>query len=368
MSEYILKNGKKLKTGITTGTCATACATAAFKMIMKKDHIKSISIKLPSGETKNIDIYKSELYENRAICVVKKYSGDDPDITDKILICVEVTLTGTADINIDGGIGVGRVTQKGLDQDVGKAAINSVPRRMISENIEAIMTEYNYKKGVNVIVSVPNGEEIARKTFNSQLGIINGISIIGTTGIVEPMSEKALVDSLKVEMKVIKEKGYKNIIAYPGNYAKKFINENNSIKKLNISVNKENHIKFSNFLGEVLEFALELEFEEILIVGHIGKMVKVAGGMMNTHSNNGDFRMEMIACYAALYGASSKIVSNILSSVTTEHALEILEQEKIQEKVIKKIQEKAIFYINKKVDNKIKSNLIIYSNTKGILS
>lgn len=361
MKEYVVKNGKKLRCGFTTGTCATAAAVAASLMIFTGKVVENVSVTLPRGEILKINIENPYFDVQGASCCVKKYSGDDPDVTDGILICANVKLDDTGKINIDGGKGVGRVTQKGLDCSVGEAAINSVPRKMIAENLQSICHQYKYNGGITVVISVPEGEEMAKKTFNPHLGIIGGISIIGTTGIVEPMSEKALIDSLKVEMNVIKEKGYDMLLAFPGNYAEKFID-----KKLGIR--GENSLKFSNYLGEVLDYAAELGFKEILIVGHIGKMVKVAGGMMNTHSHNGDFRMEVISCYASLYGASSHTVEEILSCVTTEQALTILERENIQNKVIKKISDRAEFYINKRVENKIKTKLIIYSNDKGILN
>lgn len=361
MKEYIVKNGKKLRCGITTGTCATAAATAAVHMLLSNDVVNNVSVKLPGGEILLIDILEPYISIKQASCCVKKDGGDDPDVTDGILIYAHVSLDNTGTISIDGGQGVGRVTQRGLDCPVGHAAINSVPLRMITENVQKVCYENDYHGGVNIVISVPEGEEIAKRTFNQHLGIIGGISIIGTTGIVEPMSEKALIDSLKVEMRVIKEKGYKDILAFPGNYAKSFIDKT-------LGIRGDNSLKFSNYLGEVLDYALELEFNEILIVGHIGKMVKVAGGMMNTHSQNGDCRMEILACYAALFGADKEIIKEILASVTTEQAIEILIREKIEKKVIEKISERAKFYINKRVDNKIKTKLIIYSNEQGILN
>lgn len=361
MNEYIIKNGKKLKSGYTTGTCATAAAKAATLMIFSGEEVNKISVNLPSGEKMSIDIIDSSFTCQGASCSVKKYSGDDPDATDGILICAHVKLHDKNGIHIEGGHGVGRVTQKGLDCPVGGPAINSVPLKMIEGNVREIFKQYKYEGGINVLITVPEGEEIAKKTFNPHIGIVGGISILGTTGIVEPMSEKALTDSLKVEMNVIKEKGYKSLLAFPGNYARSFIDKE-------LSIRGENSIKFSNYLGEVLDFAVEMEFEEILIVGHIGKMVKVAGGMMNTHSHNGDFRMEVFGCYAGWYGANSEIIKEILSCVTTEEAINILEREKIDNLVINKISEKALFYINKRVNNKLKTKLIIYSNDKGILN
>ncbi len=361
MKDFVIKNGKKLRCGFTTGTCATAAAAAASMMIFTGNIVENVAVTLPKGQILFIDIENPSFSVQGTRCYVRKDSGDDPDITDGILVCADVKLDDTGKINIVGGKGVGRITQKGLDQPVGEAAINSVPRKMITENLERICRQYKYYGGITVVISVPEGEIAAKKTFNPHLGIIGGISIIGTTGIVEPMSEKALIDSLKVEMNVIKEKGYEKLIAFPGNYAEKFIGEQ-------LEIRSDNRLKFSNYLGDVLDYATELNFREILIVGHIGKMVKVAGGMMNTHSHNGDFRMEMLSCYAALYGANSDTIDEILSCVTTEQALSILERESIHYKVIRKISEKAEYYINKRLDNKIRSKLIIYSNNYGILN
>lgn len=360
MNEYIVKNGKKLKCGFTTGTCAAAAATAAVQMLLTGEIVDRVSVKLPKGIFLDIDISDQKIGAMEAGCCVKKESGDDPDVTDGILIYACVKLNNTGEISIEGGKGVGRVTQKGLDCPVGGPAINSVPRKMITENVSAVLNEFEYKGGADILIEVPEGEERAKKTFNPHIGIVGGISIIGTTGIVEPMSEKALVDSLKVEMNVIKAKGYTSLLAFPGNYAERFIDRELGIKG-------ENSLKFSNYLGEVLDYAVELEFEEVFIVGHIGKMVKAAGGMMNTHSHTGDFRMEVFGCYAGLYGAGSSVVGEILSCVATEQVLEILKRENIFKEVIAKIGERALFYINKRVDNKLKTSLIIYSNEHSII-
>jgi cobalt-precorrin-5B (C1)-methyltransferase len=361
MERFIVKNGKKLRCGITTGTCAAAAATAAALMIFTGKTVENVSVTLPRGEILCIDIKEPSFNVHGVRCCVQKDSGDDPDSTDGILIYADVNLDDSDEIHIDGGKGVGRVTQKGLDCPVGGPAINSVPRKMIRDNVRKICGEYGYKGGVNIVISVPEGEEVAKKTFNPHLGIVGGISIIGTTGIVEPMSEKALIDSLKVEMQVIKERGFNSLLAFPGNYAVNFIDST-------LGIRGENSLKFSNYLGEVLDFAVELDYKEILIVGHIGKMVKVAGGMMNTHSHTGDFRMEVLSCYAGLYGGGSELIAEILSSVTTEQALDLLKGEGLLKKVVNKISERALFYINKRVDNKIKTNLIIYSNNHGILN
>lgn len=361
MEKYMVVNGKKLRCGFTTGTCATAAATAGALMIFTGETVDKVSVRLPRGEILIIDIKTPVFSVHGVRCCVKKDSGDDPDSTDGILIYADVSLDDSGKINIIGGKGVGKVTQKGLDCSVGEPAINSVPRKMITENVQRICSQYGYSGGVNIVISVPEGEEVAKKTFNPQLGIVGGISIIGTTGIVEPMSEKALIDSLKIEMQVIRERGYNTLLAFPGNYAENFIDKTLGIKG-------ENSLKFSNYLGEVLDYALELDYKEILIVGHIGKLVKVAGGMMNTHSNTGDFRMEMLGCYAGLYGAGSNVISQILSSVTTEQAIDILKKEKLDKKVIKKIYERALYYINRRAGDRINIKLIMYSNKHGLLN
>lgn len=361
MSNYVTKNGKKLRCGFTTGTCAAAAATASAIMLFSGEIINKVYVKLPAGKMLLIDIRDQKFDIEGVSCCVKKDSGDDPDVTNGILVYAKVRLTSSGRIHVEGGEGVGIVTQKGLDCPVGGAAINSVPRKMIAENVQKICDDYKYSGGMSVTISVPGGKKLAKKTFNPQLGIEGGISIIGTTGIVEPMSEKALIDSLKVEMEVIKEKGYTSLLAFPGNYGESFIDRT-------LGIRGENSLKFSNYLGDVLDFAVELGFKEILIVGHIGKMIKVAGGMMNTHSHNGDFRMEVFACYAALYGAKRETIKDILSCVTSEQVLDILEREEIEKQVIDKISERAEYYINKRVENKLKTKLIIYSNNKGILN
>lgn len=361
MKECVVKDVKKYSCGFTTGTCAAAAATAAAIMLFSGKIVYKVYVKLPTGEMLLADIMDQKFDVEGVSCCVKKDSEDDPGVTGEVLIYAKVRLNPSNEICIEGGNGVGIVTQKGMTCPVGSAAINSVPREMISENIKKICDDYKYSGGVNIVISVPGGEELAKKAIITRLGVTGGISITGTTGVVEPVNEKTFIDSLHVEMEVIREKGYTSLLAVPGIHAQSFID-----KALGIS--GENSLKFCNYLGEILDFALELDFNEILIACHIGKIVKVAGGMMNTHSRNGDFRMEVFACYAALYGACRETVEEILSCITSEQVLEILEREDIEKLVINKISEKAEYYINKRVENKIRTKLIIYSNNKGILN
>ncbi|HAQ39414.1 MAG TPA: cobalamin biosynthesis protein CbiD [Clostridiales bacterium] len=360
MKECAVRNVKKISCGFTTGTCAAAAATAAAIMLFSGKIVYKVYVKLPTGEMLLVDIGDQKFDVEGVSCCVKKGS-DDSDLTDSVLIYAKIRLNPSNGICIEGGTGVGIVTQNGMNCPVGSAAINSVPRKMIAENIKRICDDYKYSGGVNIVISVPGGEELAEKTFITRLGVTGGILITGITGVVEPVSEKAFIESLRVEMEVIREKGYTILLAFPGNHAQSFIDRS-------LGIVGENCIKFGNYLGEILDFAMELDFNEILIACHIGKIVKVAGGMMNTHYRNGDFRMEVFACYAALYGAGRKTVEEILGSITSEQVLDILESENIEKSVIDKIREKAEYYINKRVENKIRTKLIIYSNNKGILN
>lgn len=380
MKKYIEKDGKQLRCGYTTGTCATGGAAAALRMLLVEEAIEEVKVTLPGGGIVMLPIAEMKREEGCVTCAIQKDGGDDPDVTHGMLIYTKVSLVEKDSplveirkintkvkieelepeeikhlwIEIDGGVGIGRVTQKGLDQPVGHAAINSTPRRMIQEHVERIAQQYGYSGGIKVEIFAPEGEEVAKRTFNSQLGIVGGISILGTTGIVEPMSEKALVDSIKVEMNVVRAKGYTTLLAFPGNYASKFIQET-----LNIA--GENEVKFSNYIGEILDYSKKLGFEELVIVSHIGKLVKVAVGMMNTHSHTGDARLEVLACYAAVHGVGQEKIQQILKCMTTDAALELLEEEGVSEQVCQSILERVLYYIRRKIGTEIKLHLIMYA-------
>ena len=290
-NERYAENG--LRHGYTTGTCATAATTAALMTLMKEE-VALVSVDTPAGIRLSIEVEDTRLDKNSAFCSVRKFSGDDPDITDGIEVCstvsyIEDTSFEGVEVDIDGGIGVGRVTKKGLDQPIGNAAINSTPRRMIKEHVEEIAKRYGLRGIIKVVISVPEGEEKAKKTFNPKLGIIGGISILGTTGIVTPMSKKALIDTIKVELKVRLESS-DIIVGVPGNYAISYSNANYGIPM-------ELPVEFSNYIGEALDLAVNLRAGSILLIGHIGKFVKVAAGGMNTHSNEADARCEILAAH-----------------------------------------------------------------------
>ncbi|MCC8170157.1 MAG: cobalt-precorrin-5B (C(1))-methyltransferase CbiD, partial [Oscillospiraceae bacterium] len=253
-------------------------------------------------------------------------------------------------ISIDGGEGVGRVTKNGLDQPVGNAAINSVPRKMIKNAVAEIMDRFEYFGGLDVEISVPGGERLAEKTFNPNLGIEGGISILGTSGIVEPMSEKALLDTIYLELKMRRFDGNEYVVITPGNYGERFLKS-----ELDIS----NAVKCSNFIGDAIDFAEELGFSTLLLVGHIGKLVKLGSGIMNTHSRYADGRMETLALCAYLAGCEN--AAELLGCVTTDEAFEKIRDTKTIDILMNRID----YYLRRRT--KMEIGAVMFSDKFGIL-
>ena len=319
MKEFIIRDGKKLRLGYTTGSCAAAAAKAAAWMLLSGSKKESIRLLTPKGMELALAVEDIYLSPDCVRCAIRKDSGDDPDITRDTLIYAEVRKTETVGIVIDGGQGVGRVTKPGLDQPVGAAAINSVPRRMIEENVREVCRLVGYGGGISVTISAPEGEVLAKKTFNPRLGIEGGISILGTSGIVEPMSKQALLDTIHVELRQRRESGADYVLLAPGNYGADYIRDF-------LGLDPKNAVLTSNFIGDSLEFCKELGFRGALLIGHIGKLVKLAGGMWNTHSKFGDCRMEIIAAHSAALGLGSAQTEEILHCTTCDAALRILDE------------------------------------------
>lgn len=359
IDKYIYKEGKKLRYGYTTGSCAAAAAKAATYMLLTRKPIKTISLLTPKGIMLNLDVKEISIGDS-VVCAIEKDSGDDPDVTNKILVYAKLEKTDFKGIFIDGGVGVGRITKKGLQQNIGEAAINKVPKLMIENEVKSIIDETDYKGGVKVEIFIPKGIEIAKKTFNERLGIKGGISILGTTGIVEPMSEAALVDSIKLEMKILKENGHDYILVTPGNYGETF-------SKDVLKLNTDAFVKCSNYIGETLDYAREIGIKGIVLIGHIGKFVKLAGGIMNTHSKYGDCRLEILAAHAALNGGEKSLIESIMTSTTTDEALEHMDKYNLTESVLDNIQRKIDFHLKSRVYNEVKVETVVFSNNKGIL-
>ena len=284
--------------------------------------IKSeITIETPKGIPYTAQLVDIDRKENQVSCAVEKDGGDDPDITTGALIYAKVSYGDIAEqrIEIDGGTGVGRVTRPGLDQPVGNAAINHVPREMIEREVLQVCRMTDYKGGLKVEIYVPEGEKLAERTFNPRLGIVGGISILGTSGIVEPMSSQALLDTIMVELKQKKALGSDYVAVSPGNYGLDFV-------KRAYGFDLDKSVKCSNFIGATIDMAVELGFQRMLLTGHIGKLIKVAGGIMNTHSAEGDCRMELLAAFAVKSMVEADRVREILECATTEEALRIIEE------------------------------------------
>ncbi|MEA4965439.1 MAG: cobalt-precorrin-5B (C(1))-methyltransferase CbiD [Oscillospiraceae bacterium] len=316
MEEKKLSGGRLLRYGYTTGSCAAAAAKAAALLLLTGVAPRSVLLNTPGGPELTLEIEHPCFNGETASCAVRKDGGDDPDQTNGLLIYAAVKKKPSG-VSIDGGEGVGRVTKPGLDQPVGEAAINHVPRQMIETAVREAAGDY--AGGFSVVISVPGGAETAKRTFNPYLGIVGGLSILGTTGIVEPMSEKALVETTRVELRMQRAAGREDLLLTVGNYGDDFARET-------LGLSLEGRVKCSNFIGEALSDAAALGFRSALLVGHLGKLVKLGAGIMNTHSFQGDARMEILTSCALEAGADLPVLRRISACVTTEAALSVLRE------------------------------------------
>lgn len=360
MEQYVVKNKKKLKYGYTTGSCATGAAKACAIMLLTQQEINSVELDTPKGWVLSLSVLDITLTDKGARCAIQKDSGDDPDITNGALIYATVRLAKSG-INIDGGQGVGRVTLKGLACNVGEAAINPKPRAMIKDNLIAIAKEYGYTGGFDVFIEVPEGERLAKKTFNEKLGIVGGISILGTTGIVEPMSMEALKKSIALEINILKNKDVETLLFCPGNYGARFA-EN----QLHLSTN--NMVKVSNFIGDMLEHARQQAIKKVLLVSHIGKGIKLAGRMFNTHSHYGDCRIEIFSSYAIKHDVPYSVLKDIVSSVTTDNVIDCLNKVGKTKEVLRAVANDVEGRLVELTDEQIEIGVILFSNEHGLLS
>ena len=357
-----------MRYGFTTGSCAAAAAKAAAYMLLSGRQKNTITIETPKGIPYTAEILEITRGEKAVQCAVRKDGGDDPDITSGALIYAEVSLTDhtrtqatDTHIHIDGGIGVGRVTKPGLDQPVGNAAINHVPREMIAKEVLEVCDLMDYKGNLQVIISVPEGEAIAKQTFNPRLGIVGGISILGTSGIVEPMSNQALLDTIRVELNQRRAEGFDYIAVAPGNYGLDFM-------KKAYGYDLDKSVKCSNFIGVTIDMAVECGFTRMLLTGHIGKLIKVAGGIMNMHSKEADCRMELLSAFAIHEGAGADVAAKILDCVATEDAVRLLREAGKQQEVMDYAMERIMFYLNKRAGGRMQIDCIMYDNTFGELA
>ena len=357
---YVIKNNKKMRFGYTTGSCAAAAAKGATQMLLSGEKIETVDLMTPKGILLHLQLKDIQISENMVSCAVQKDAGDDPDTTNGIHVYAKAVRTNDGIIRVDGGIGVGRVTKPGLSQKIGEAAINPVPKAMILSEVQHLADQYDYEDGLLIEISVPEGVEIGKKTFNPRLGIMGGISILGTSGIVEPMSEKALIESIHVEMKQRFAEGERYLLVTPGNYGADYLREH-------MTLPFEKNIKCSNYVGETIDMAVDMGVKGILFVSHIGKFVKVAAGIMNTHSHCADGRMEAMAAAAIRSGCDLQCAKDILDSTTTDEALEVLDRNGIMKETMSQIMEKIQFYLDHRSYEQILLGAVVFSNVQGYL-
>lgn len=360
MNETVAKNGRSMRMGYTTGSCAAAAAKAATATLLSGKVYDTVELDTPKGIRLRLDILDFIIEQSCVSCAVKKDAGDDPDTTNGIKIYAKVEKTSCG-IVIGAGEGIGRVTKPGLACKVGDAAINPVPRKMIENNVSEMASKFHYTGGLAVTIFAPDGEETAKSTYNSHLGIIGGISILGTSGIVEPMSEAAIIDTIKVEIDARLAMGTDQLLVTPGNYGQDF-----ALREFGLDL--ETGVKCSNYIGETLDYCVYKKISSLLLIGHAGKLTKLAAGVMNTHSRVADCRAEVFAAHAAMAGADRSQVKEIMECVTTDEMHRLITTWGIAEAVWQSILNKAMSYINHRTGGKYNTEVIIFTNNDGVLA
>lgn len=380
MELYRYHNQKKMRRGLSTGTCAAAAAKAAMEELVRGRFGTKAAVRLPGGENVSLDVEKAP---DGSFFTVKD-GGDDPDVTSGLEIHVRAahivpapseeslsTLHMFHDpedprLYLTGGPGVGMVTSRGLEQGVGMYAINKVPRRMIFASVKEVLdsAEIGNEDCFLLTVSVPGGEAAALKTFNPKLGISNGISILGTSGVVEPMSEQSIVDTIEVEIRQQTANGMKSMIFVPGNMGARYV-ENDVLRRLGglrLPI-----IQISNYVGDALDLAVSYELENLLLAGNIGKFIKLAAGIMNTHSHTADARWEIMVSHAALQGVEVPRLKELRACITTEEMLTKLLDWGYLEPVVRSLLSEIDRHVSARLGEHVRFGLLMYSERYGCL-
>ena len=416
MEEYVIKNQKKLRLGITTGTCSAAAAQAAAMQLLLGAESHAVTLRTPKGMTVSVPVYLLEADADRVSYKVVKDSGDDPDVTNGTDVCVTVAYAkqrvreqtdgreesdgsvgirgskqsgGSVEIDgnmepcirsnhgsqdrtcafisesfpfltLDGGIGIGRVTKEGLEQTVGQAAINRVPRQMIFAAVGDVCEKANVCEPLHITVWMPEGETLAKRTFNPKLGIKGGLSVLGTSGILEPMSEQAIVATIETEIRQLHAVGEEKVLVTPGNYGQAYASE-----YLGLDLAKS--VKSSNFIGDTIDLAISYSMKDFLLVGNIGKLVKLAAGIFNTHSKVADGRGEIFAVHAAMAGAGADVVQEIYNCINTDRMLDVLEREGLRKPVMQSILVAIEKHVAGRVGDTMRFGVIVFSEKYGYL-
>lgn len=358
---YVTAGGKRLRRGYTTGTCAALAAAGAARLLLEGQAPVLLRLITPMGLPVEVEPQVCRMEGQAALCLVEKDGGDDIDATAGLLIGARVEKIPDLEIEIEGGAGVGRVTKPGLDQPVGAAAINHVPREMIRRETERVCAAVGYEGGLKVTVFVPQGEEAAKKTFNPQLGIEGGISILGTSGIVEPMSLTALVDTIALELRQAAALGHRRVILTPGNYGLEFL------KEYGLGGGEVPIVKCSNFIGQALDAAAERGFTQVLLVGHAGKLVKVAGGIMNTHSRWADCRTELFCAYAALAGGGQELCRALMAAPSADGCIALLDEAGLRDAVMAGLLEAIQVHLDRRAAGAFRAGAVLFTNQYGLL-
>ena len=340
---YVTAGGKRLRCGYTTGTCAALAAAAAARLLLTGRAPETVSLRTPKGWVVEVPVEAPRLEAGAACCCVTKDGGDDVDATHGLPVCARVEAAAGEAVLLQGGPGVGRVTRPGLDQPMGEWAINRVPRQMIREAVDAVRRELDEPGGLRVTISVPGGEAAARRTFNPRLGVEGGISILGTSGIVEPMSVQAIVETTALELRQAAAGGARQLVLTPGNYGMEFLARGGVALPAEVPV-----VRCSNFIGEALDGAGAEGFSAVLLVGHIGKLVKLAGGIMNTHSRWADGRALSI-------------------SATADQCLSVLERAGLREPVMDSLLEAVQRHLERRAAEQFSVGAVLFSNQYGLL-
>ena len=405
MEEYVIKNQKKLRLGITTGTCSAAAAQAAAMQLLLGVESHAVTLRTPKGMTVSVPVYLLESDSRKASYKVVKDSGDDPDVTNGTDVCVTVEFAkqrvrewtdgsvepdGSAEpegsvepcirssnhgsqdrscaftsesfpyLTLDGGIGIGRVTKEGLEQAVGQAAINCVPRQMIFDAVADVCEKANVCEPLHITVWMPEGETLAKRTFNPKLGIEGGLSVLGTSGILEPMSEQAIVATIETEIRQLHAVGEEKVLVTPGNYGQAYASE-----YLGLDLAKS--VKSSNYIGDTIDLAISYGMKDFLLVGNIGKLVKLAAGIFNTHSKVADGRGEIFAVHAAMAGADSNVVQEIYNCINTDRMLDVVEREGLREAVMQSILAAIEKHVDGRIGDTMRFGVIVFSEKYGYL-
>ena len=400
--ENVVQGQRSLRRGYTTGSCSAAATKAALLMMMGGERCDTVRIDTPKGIELSLEVSDQEYSPCEALCSITKDAGDDPDATHGLRIFSRVSRISSSTgplpyeeqleisgvsvkVHITGGRGVGVVTRGGLSCDVGKSAINPVPRRMILKSVKDVLENIEPElipDFLHIEISAENGEETAKKTFNPKLGIVGGISILGTSGIVEPMSEKALVDTIRTEIKQFAElSGIKReadhepqgdstlsaikvppMLVCPGNYGQDYARDV-------LGIDLESGVKCSNYIGEMLDYSCWLGIPKILLIGHAGKLIKIAAGVMNTHSSSADGRQEVIASHGAMLGMEPSAVKDIMNAISAEEMTDILRNqgEEFAQKVFDSIGTKIKEHIDHRTRGKLQVEFIVFTKIHGTL-